>query len=981
MLVLNLLFFTMSIIAIHAINTHQFRFMGGSIAYGQVPKRVHIVGYWHIHKDNPNFHELTNIGYNRTTELKGNLYKCTRNVANKITLINEDAENKKFGMVRKMLGSKNNSYLSPYIDVGGCEVLHTSDYIIQKKYDNSLSQREADNSDIYVQKFDFFHNFTTHGPILFIDAWGVAAFEYRAKESDAHKVLYCENDDASFPVIFNKRPICPRPALKTTIVDNGKLTVYKPNVQSIRRKAHHCYIEYTVIQTYQNFVGDNEVLNYPLALKVKPVSADLCRKWIKTRICDIKGLEFKYLADFNHTIVTLSETRLSTRNPIRMKYVWMYEMLYTIANCIIDVGYIRTTPPFKSLLTPWGNIPNDFLYADRYKRTGGEVIVWNKFEKENLCNYVPISSVDAKRITYNSKDFLEQDPHPGANEMYHFVSDVEKSVYTSDDTQITDADLYNCITKDTNQTLYVINNGMVLSWENGSRINEEYDDLKLTSSEKLYHPHHAFNELTVDECDDGNCTTVSTVLGGETAAEECDPLKNADCRKSYAVHRPNEANKTDSTKPFQFNETESTTPLFSIVNYLRVKFEEYQNEEVIRRAQAWCENQQHLYDIQLLLARISPSVIVSSYLNRPAHAHSIGNGVYSTHYCQPIKDYIVVDNLFVNNTDIAPNMGNKTYIELYKAAGLAIRPNLCFTMPIIIFTDTFSIDEYRIGQIHHDQTVSTISFPFIEECKFDKLFFHAIDEYVYVFQNYKLLSQTLLNNLFDHAARLKSTHSHLTKMKRNQTSNRQKIDPLLENTQFIDIYTKYEPKLVKPVVIGFKNTELYSYRQKRRMISSFEDLIAYSNEARFDDKRLHAEIFGFRAEGLGGVFSFEDMVDSVTSGVKYLTDAVGDTLNYAVGKAGDVAGNVFKTADKTLSGVFKYLSNGFVQIGIIVAVLAIFGLFAYYFIRPKLLSNDDEEEDIQVHNYDSNLLYQQPQILYNSNTRQRFTKNEFYSEF
>ena len=500
MIVLSCILLIISFNAIQAINTHQFRFMGGNIAYGNVPKQVHIVGYWHIHKNNSNFKELTDKGYSRMSDLRGKLYKCSKNVADKITLINEEAENKKFGMIRKMLSKKKPAFLSPYINIDGCELLETTPYKIQKHHDNSLGQTNG----FMVDKFEFHHNFSSHGPIIFVDAWGVAAFEYRAKESDAHKILYCENDDTTFPVIFNKRPICPRPALKSTVVTEGKLTVYKPNVQSVRRKAHQCYIEYTEIVTYMDFVGTEEIENKPIVAKVKPVSAELCRRWIDTNECDITGLEFNHLADFNKTIDIISETRRATTSPITFKYYWMYTMEYTIANCIIDIGYIRTTPPFKTLLTSWGSVPNDFLYANNYSRIGGEVIVWNNFKKDNLCNYVPITSMEAKRITYNSKDFLEQDPHPGATEMYHFVSDAEKSVYTSDDTQITDADLYNCITREKNQILYIINNDLVLSWEEGGRINEEYDDIKLTSNEKLYYPHHAFNELTVDECDSDN---------------------------------------------------------------------------------------------------------------------------------------------------------------------------------------------------------------------------------------------------------------------------------------------------------------------------------------------------------------------------------------------------------------------------------------------------------------------------------------------
>ena len=118
--------------------------------------------------------------------------------------------------------------------------------------------------------------------------------------------------------------------------------------------------------------------------------------------------------------------------------------------------------------------------------------------------------------------------------------------------------------------------------------------------------------------------------------------------------------------------------------------------------------------------------------------------------------------------------------------------------------------------------------------------------------------------------------------------------------------------------------------------------------------------------------------------MKYLTDAVGDTFNYAVDKTGNVAENLFERTEQTLSGVFEYMSNGFVQVGIIVVILAVLGLFSYYFIRSHLLSDDDDEYDnsVQYRSNDSILLYQTPQNFHaRENMKQSLISDDIYSEF
>ena len=988
----TLYFILFNILAVaFAIKTHQFHFAGSNIAYGNGPKVVHITGNWYIRPNNAHFQQLFEKGYNHK-DLQGVLYVCTRNVEMKMTLINEKAENTKSEKIRKMsMLNKDPTLITPYIDPKGCEVLQTSEVYVTP---NKLS-----NQGYVIQRFNLRHNFTSPGLLLFIDAWGVASFHYREKSSDALKLQYCENEEAAFPVIFNKRPICPRPALPTTKVEKGKVTIYKPNIMSVQKQAHQCYIENTLIETFRGFFG-HKTNNLPLATKVKSMEghgAEFCRRWIETKKCFTGDLEFWYRAYFNDTIVKLSDTLSATVNPMEITYEYLYEMSYSIVNCKIRKGYVRTSPPFKTLITPWGNIPNDYLYKSNYTRVGGEVIVWDAFEKEETCNFVPMNSFDAKRITYDSKAYLEQDPHTDAQVMYHFVSDAEKSVYTSDDTQITDPSKYNCVSKENNQTLYVINNGLLLSWELGESVNDDDDeDLGMLSPvQKVYHPHYAFNELTetVDQCEKENCT-ISAVPGGSTGeggeGEECDPLEDISCRQSYSVRRVNShgGNITVPTRSEdvpKLNLTESdnnTTPLFATVAFLQYKFEQYQNDDVIRRAQAWCENQQHIYDLQRLAAFISPSSVISSYLNRPVSAESIGNGVFKTHYCQTVTDFIVADSLFVDNPKIPPYMGGKTFKQIYKAAGVDVRPDRCFTMPIIIFKDSLSTEEYRVGQLQPDQSISTNKMPYIEECKIERYFFHVIGKFIYVFENYRKLSVTLLQELYDHASRLETNVDHLNSLKNTSIRSRKPIEPLLEDTQFIDIYTKYEPKLVKPIVLGFTDTEMYDYRTRRRTISSLEDLIAYVNVAKFDDQIFRSKTGGKFQRG--GTVSFENIVGAVGKGFKIVVDGIGDGVNYMIDTVGDTVDNVVEETNDILGSVVDFFKGGVLEFILVVAGIAVCALFIYYLFKHKLLANDDEEDDNHyqqpynhhqqyVRPYDSNLTLRQRQKQLETET--------FYSEF
>ncbi len=275
---------------------------------------------------------------------------------------------------------------------------------------------------------------------------------------------------------------------------------------------------------------------------------------------------------------------------------------------------------------------------------------------------------------------------------------------------------------------------------------------------------------------------------------------------------------------------------------------------------------------------------------------------------------------------------------------MRIVDNHCFTMPIIIFKEHPSALEYRIGQLNHDQTVSTIAMPWIEQCKFDRFFFHVIGTEVHVFEDYKRLSVTSLDKLYDHALRLEENVNHLEKVKRGRGGERNTIEPLLANTQFIDIYTKYEPKLSKPVVLGFKETESYSYKQKRKIISSFEDLLAHINSARNDDKVLTSSTQGDTSQTDG-------ISNPILSGVKVLTDGIGDSVHYVFDKAGGVLDNTFDSAGNALGGIADFVSGGFMKLLIIVASVAVAGLFLYALVKNKLLASDEDDTRKQFPSY------------------------------
>ena len=988
------------------INSHQFHFSGGNVAYGDIPRLVHIVGYWYIHRNDTNFQELFDKGYS-TDDLRGVLYVCKEHIERKlISQSSIAAKREKILKVNRMLENNHNPNLvTPYLqDLTGCQTIILDDDKIKTQYENGER--------IKVKRFDIYHNFTTHSSILFADPWGLAAFHYRTKHKDSHKLKYCENDEISFPVVFNKRPICPRPALQSTVVENGLLTVYKPMIESETTTAYRCQLRKTYIQTFKGFTGYH-ISNDLKTEVVDVINEEICWEWIRTRKCDIDkhGIRDKFVNTkfVSGEMSNISNTQFATTNSLEKNFEWMYRMQYTVLNCVVDIGYMRTTPPYSNMVSAWGDIGTNHLYESNYTQPGGEVIVWEAFGKTDLCNYVPHSSFEAKRITYNSKDFLEQDPNFGANQLYHFVSDAEKSVYTSDNTQETSHELYNCIDDAKDQILYTINDGLILSWLPGARLNEDNDndddndekddvdllDVDITKSQTEYHAHYAYSDIT-RHVNAGKDVEISTVTGGADESPctvgEGNDIQSSICLKSYALNQmPNPSNNISNEdfipkrqirlKPKVSSKDKATT-LFSVVNYLAYKFREYQNHEVVRRAQSWCENQQHLYDIQQLLARTSPSVIISSYLNRPVQAENIGNGVYGTHYCNVIEDYIVIDNLFVANEQLAPKI-RKPLHELYAKAGVTINPKHCFTMPIIIFREHMGLSTYKIGQMNTDHTVSTIQMPWVEECKFDRYFLHYIGDKIHIFYTYKKVGEAHIDQLFDHASRLKENVKHISRMKsgsgeNNQSTTRSAINPILENIRFIDIYTQYQPSMMKPIVLGFQDTKTYGYKMQRRIISSLEGIISYLNSARFDEKlyknRLTANATVFDDDSLDILPVFESIVDGVATGVKIISDGVFDVAEHIVDTGGGFIEHVLGTGTGVLEKVGDFFSGGLVKLILPMLAVAAVALFVYYLIKEKLLSNNSSRP--------MNQSYVQPpnQAFLYPNMQQTFSNAHFFSE-
>jgi hypothetical protein len=273
-------------------------------------------------------------------------------------------------------------------------------------------------------------------------------------------------------------------------------------------------------------------------------------------------------------------------------------------------------------------------------------------------------------------------------------------------------------------------------------------------------------------------------------------------------------------------------------------------------------------------------------------------------------------------------------MELYEAAGVKTSmKNLCFVMPIIIFRYDITSNDYRIGQLQHDQSISTISMPLVEECKFGRQFFHVVKDQVHVYINYKKVSQTPIDMLYDHATRLAENEAYLKDINIGKEKLRPSIEPLLENTQFIDAYTKFEPTKVQSLLLRFDNTDIYGYRTKRRIISSFEDLIAYSNQARFDDGLLHSKTRGFMSSTSGGDLS--GLGDQIIN--------IGETILRGVNTVVGTGVNTVEKVGSVLDNVADFFTGGFLKVIIIVAAIACCGLVVYMMVKHRLLSEDEDD--------------------------------------
>ena len=151
---------------------------------------------------------------------------------------------------------------------------------------------------------------------------------------------------------------------------------------------------------------------------------------------------------------------------------------YFVNNCIYEEGEIYATPPFFDLTSSFGAIPSSHLKKSSYTRPDGLTIVWDRFYPSDLCMWTLKSTANARKVTYDTANILNQDRNPNVKEVIMYVADAIHQESQTDNTLRVDVKELNCVSPDpTDQfeiytnvdgsELYVFLEGQTTKMENG----------------------------------------------------------------------------------------------------------------------------------------------------------------------------------------------------------------------------------------------------------------------------------------------------------------------------------------------------------------------------------------------------------------------------------------------------------------------------------------------------------------------------------
>lgn len=837
-------------------------------------------------------------------------------------------------------------------------------------------------SDIYQNKvFEFEETvvFDTFQPVLFVDYFGMAAFNYKQKvkvqdpmKDVGQPLRFC--DGSKFGEVLytpEPRPVCPTELSDKRIHEKGVITVYKPNIVPVTRRLNRCQEGNTKIFSGKSFCCFGEHYdNRPQQTIKQPTSLTICEQMRKTKKSPAGDLKVtdKGKMDMNE---------FSTNNDKSFDYGGAFDFSSherKVQDFFLDVATLKVRMPSLQMETPWGSIPRNKLYQNTHTSRDAR-LVWEPFVKEDLCLYVPRITTEVDAVHYpNADSLIEISPSSGADETTFFVSENVKGVWSVDDTMILkDVSRYNCIKMGPRDVIYLTKNGEIIKWSKDRQLHpaaKSRDVAHLLGAKHQDHGHFSYVEIT--KASNGRVVDVQNKhADGHDAGDQS-------VINMSKIKQPNTPQKQLPAIPT--NSADQTTWQDALA-YIQYQQTELQNANIHARAIAECHQAQLEHDLFVAELDKNPAKIIGSRIREAVDVIHAGNGFYAVKKCELIYTNSIFPSLFTNDT-LEYNINGKSipFRELVAKLGVYPSNGKCLSFPLIKFRLTGNNFD-TVGQLTRDGTINTHTAQLMEDCLNDRSLVFNLNNMTYFFKDYQLLGKAATHDVMRKLSAV-DEGSDLIK----QGSNAPVLEPIREMINSINLIPITSPlveKKFKHYPTGQVVTSRYSMMEKQaglmslirmqeertyfhykekvwlqRSVSDYSGSKGKSNSGIDNFGTAIADVFASGAKGIVSIADHiasgaGDVLSGIGGGVSSLGDGIGDAVGSIGGGVGSAVGDIGNGVGSAVGDIGKGVGEGVGALGkgfssilttiIIPVVIVIVVAVGGYFIYSKFIANQPEK--------------------------------------
>jgi len=469
---------------------------------------------------------------------------------------------------------------------------------------------------------------------------------------------------------FEKPPICPpvsgHPGSVAT--QNGTVYIFKPNLNYAEIAATSCIKRITRVRaSIHCFLRGCTGHHVQRTILDHSIPPEECQSWIRKKRCDSCGLVYAN-ADANDQKpdkcklelenadeVQSGRSRWATHvgTPTSYQKVWFGDSVKVTdyANCIVEQGFIRVINPWKTLVSGWG-----VLHDTEQLETGvagvsreeGRTVVWDP-PKSPMCNYVLHSDNIGHTVRFDELNDTHYIVVPALTTTFPV-----QQILARDDPLLSEEHHSSCL-------------NVILAKSSHTRAFKTDGDLVL-----VFVPSGVNGTITLR---DNTTVDIHHKLKGLNASAT--DILNNDTDNNHRTKREI-TGETNAVTAVDVQAEFEDAHLQYFIDALETH--DYQN--AVELAYRLCREQSEIYRQWVIQARISPSLVLSHFLNHTVVAKRFGD-VFHLVACAPLepKDYEVKTTL--EDADV---------------------PGRCFTFPLIYVkaqNGTFNQAGY-LGQLSPD---------------------------------------------------------------------------------------------------------------------------------------------------------------------------------------------------------------------------------------------------------------------------------------